>query len=207
MKKTLPCLALATALLISGCTLYDNTGDSDRVVTLEDQAYFLQVRKAVVRDDRKWLSTQVALPLCCFPDREHSYIRTRADFINHYDEVFNPYLRDLLRRYDKRKLTKDWAGVAVGKNVMWLVPFGPHGGPLKYQIFAIKNTPPPGWVAPVVKQEEKKTPLFPFLKKKIPEATPPAAAHEELKPGATVPVPPSAKKKKPGIIDWLLERE
>jgi hypothetical protein len=196
MKKILPCLLLFAALSMTGCTLYDPPGDSDKLVTLQDQDYFQKVRKAVLTNDKQWLSTQIALPLCCFPDREHSPVRSREYFIQHYDEIVNPWLRAVIDRQDRQKLTKDWAGVVVGNGVMWIVPFGPVEGPVeKYRIFAIKNTPPAGWTpAPPAPERKPLTFSWPWQKKTAPEAAPAAPAISQPAPATS----PATSQTSPG---------
>lgn len=98
--------------------------DADVIATLQ------KLQKAVGAGDRATVAGMVNYPLRINhgPD-DHTTLRTRADLLKHYDEVFAPEVRRAVVAEKLTDVLGSTEGVPLGKGAVWLASTCDKGRP------------------------------------------------------------------------------
>jgi len=138
MKKTIAIFTVLFALIIA--PLQSSASDIDPV-TNADRAYFISVREAIMKNDKKWLADQMSLPMECYVKGKKTTIESKEQFIQQYNEIINEYVRASAREQNEDDLFKNSQGFMVGKGAIWMVQTYDDEQNSKYYIYKINNKP------------------------------------------------------------------
>jgi hypothetical protein len=95
--------------------------DSDRL--------FLQLLKdAVANDRRAWVADQVSYPIRVAVSGKQTSVRTKDDFLAHYDDIINERVRNAILEQRFEDLFKNWHGTAIGPGLVWFGGIGKAKG-------------------------------------------------------------------------------
>ncbi len=93
-------------------------------VTRRDHAYSVALRRAIENDNRSWLADQISFPLS-YEGRKHpKIVRTRKEFLRHYDQIITPDVKKMISRYateDDFDLFKNSAGMMLARGTIWFI--------------------------------------------------------------------------------------
>jgi hypothetical protein len=156
--------------------------------TAAEMEFFLSIKDAVEIGDKQWLADQIAYPLCCSPGPGGSKVNSKADFLKHYDFIFNDHVRAAIAGYAPQDLFKNDQGLMVGDGELWFAPLQPKGAAASsLYIITINNDGDP---APKATPEVEAAPT-PEAK-----ATPTPEVTAEAKPVPDADKPPLSKRDK-----------
>jgi hypothetical protein len=82
-------------------------------------AFFQELKDAVIRDDRKKVAALVHYPLNVFAGRRRMVIRSPAELLKRYHEVFNENVVRAIKTQEPATLFANWQGVMVGDGQIW----------------------------------------------------------------------------------------
>ncbi|MDD3287637.1 MAG: hypothetical protein PHX43_01340 [Alphaproteobacteria bacterium] len=140
MKKILTFFALFFVLALGPSLALASDADP---VSSADKAYFVSVRDAIIKNDKKWLASQINAPLLCDIKGKRTEVN-KEQFLKHYDEIINAHVRKVVKEQDVEDLFKNSFGLMAGDGVLWIVQIADDDGNPKedgYRIYTINNTP------------------------------------------------------------------
>jgi hypothetical protein len=116
----------------------------DFSLTAGDKAFFSEVKKAILNDDKEWLMEHINLPLsiCSVPDVEA--VATKEKFLERYDEIFNAFVKESVEQQDPQNLLKNSVGLTIGNETLWMMNEEKSATPEKQQkhkIAVVTNVP------------------------------------------------------------------
>jgi len=82
-------------------------------------AVFQELKDAVIGDDRKKVASLVNYPLNVFAGRRRMVIRSPAELLRRYHEVFNENVIRAIKAQEPDTLFANWQGVMVGDGQIW----------------------------------------------------------------------------------------
>ena len=82
-------------------------------------AFFQELKDAVIRDDRKKVAGLVNYPLNVFTGRRRMVVRSPAELLRRYREVFNDNVVRAVKAQEPDTLFANWQGVMVGDGQIW----------------------------------------------------------------------------------------
>ena len=82
-------------------------------------AFFQTLKDSVVRDDKKAVARLLHYPLDVFDERGRHVVRTPAEFLKHYHEVFNENVIRAVKAQEPATLFANWRGVMLGNGQVW----------------------------------------------------------------------------------------
>jgi hypothetical protein len=82
-------------------------------------AFFPELKDAVIRDDRKKVAGLVNYPLNVFTGRRRMVVRSPAELLRRYREVFNDNVIEAVKAQEPDTLFANWQGVMVGDGQIW----------------------------------------------------------------------------------------
>ncbi len=82
-------------------------------------AFFQELKDAVIRDDRKAVAGLIHYPLDVFAGRRRTVVRTPAELLKRYHEVFNPNVIRAVTAQEPSALFANWQGVMLGNGQIW----------------------------------------------------------------------------------------
>ena len=119
----------------TGCKSGNLLQESDDSLIIEEMGRFLtELKTAVAKGDRSGVARLAQYPLPFATADAHFTIRSQQEFIEKYDQILPPPLRDLLLRQEARCVSRIGArGFTIGTGQIWFDRF--PGG--KVRIFGI----------------------------------------------------------------------
>jgi hypothetical protein len=112
-------------------------------VSTADAHYLKSIQIAVSNQDKNWLWQQIWRPLHIYADKTCLVIKTEQQFVDHYDDIFNIYVRTSIESAAPQTLLKNSIGLMVGDGAVWFTRFTEAvnmGG--NYRIITINNRSP-----------------------------------------------------------------
>jgi hypothetical protein len=82
-------------------------------------AFFQELKDAVIRDDRKKVAGLVHYPLNVFTGGRRTVVRSRAELLRRYREVFNENVMRAVKAQEPDTLFANWQGVMLGDGQIW----------------------------------------------------------------------------------------
>ena len=82
-------------------------------------AFFQELKDAVIRDDRKKVAGLVNYPLNVFAGGRRTVVRSRAELLRRYREVFNENVIRAVKAQEADALFANWQGVMLGDGQIW----------------------------------------------------------------------------------------
>lgn len=82
-------------------------------------AFFQTLKDSVVRDDKKAVAGLLYYPLDVFDGRRRRVVRTPAEFLKRYHEVFNENVIRAVKAQEPAALFANWRGVMLGNGQVW----------------------------------------------------------------------------------------
>lgn len=82
-------------------------------------AFFQELKDAVIGDDRKKVAGLVHYPLNVFVGRRRMVVRSSAELLKRYREVFNDNVVRAMKAQEPDTLFANWQGVMVGDGQIW----------------------------------------------------------------------------------------
>jgi len=82
-------------------------------------AFFQELKDALIRDDRKKVAALVHYPLNVFAGRRRMAVRSPAELLKRYHEVFNENVVRAIKTQEPDTLFANWQGVMVGDGQIW----------------------------------------------------------------------------------------
>lgn len=138
-------------------------------LTQGDKAFLLKLKKAVNENDRKWIAAHVRFPIQPEIDGHVKTIKGKKQFLNHYNDIFNCYVKGAIEKEKPDALFKRWDGVMIGNGEVWFSAFNSkqaaalaasgvgkskeQQADVYYQITGINNSPAHGWWSPVANDQ------------------------------------------------------
>jgi len=99
------------------------------------QLYVENLKTLVSQDKKEDIAQLIRFPLKISVAARRITLRSKDDFLKHYDQAFNSKVRDALAKQDSANLFANWQGAMIGNGEIWIRP-GESGG---IQIVAINN--------------------------------------------------------------------
>jgi len=97
---------------------------------------FVENLKTLVSQDKKEdIAQLLRFPLKINIAAHRITLRSKVDFLKHYDQAFNSKVREALAKQDSSNLFSNWQGAMIGNGEIWIRPG--EGGVI--QIVAINN--------------------------------------------------------------------
>jgi hypothetical protein len=82
-------------------------------------AFFQELKDAVIRDDRKKVAGLVNYPLNVSAGGRRTVVRSRAELLRRYREVFNENVIRAVKAQEPDTLFANWQGVMLGDGQVW----------------------------------------------------------------------------------------
>ncbi len=129
LRKAVRHLTAATALLIVLFTARPSPAGTDLYpVTASEEAFFEQVRKAVLADDIERLSEVVSFPIVLRSGEQEVKIKDKRDFKEHAALILTTRLKSVVQNQSSGSLFKNWRGVMIGNGEIWFSEVGVKNG-------------------------------------------------------------------------------
>jgi hypothetical protein len=113
-------------------------------VSTGEKAFFIDLKKAVVNNDRAWVADHVLLPLRARLGDQKKLITTREEFLQDYDQIMTLLVVSAVHKQSSETLVKTKRGVMIGDGEMWFAadfegepPAGTIPSEVRYVIIAI----------------------------------------------------------------------
>ncbi|HET8781221.1 MAG TPA: hypothetical protein VFM63_02295 [Pyrinomonadaceae bacterium] len=91
----------------------------------EVETFFKDFREAISAGDKKKVASLVSFPIkVTLPSDAKRTIRTKADFIKSYDQIFDDEFRQLIVKTEVTDLWARWTGVAMPRGEIWFAGVG-----------------------------------------------------------------------------------
>ncbi len=88
-------------------------------VTASDKAFFVQVRKAILTNDIRWLSEAVSYPIVLKSGKTEYKLQNKEDFAAHASLILTAHLKTTVQNQSPESLFKNWQGVKIGTGEIW----------------------------------------------------------------------------------------
>lgn len=88
-------------------------------VAQTSRAFLSELQAAVKRDQREKIASMISYPLLVLHGTHRTHIRTKAQFLGHYDAIFTPHVRQAIARQSARCLFGNDQGAMIGNGEVW----------------------------------------------------------------------------------------
>lgn len=103
-----------------------------------DKLFFLQIRKAVLTNDIKWLSEAVLkYPFAIKVAGKTIKLKDKKDFVEHAKLILQPMFKSVVSQQSPETLSKNWEGIMVGNGVIWFTEVEEKDLRVTYRILSI----------------------------------------------------------------------
>jgi hypothetical protein len=92
--------------------------------------FFRRVQGELRNNDRAALAAQVEYPLLTRIDHRKTYIRTRKQFLTHFDQIVDKGVRCAILNSDDKDVWGNWQGYTVKTGDIWFDAVIPAGAPV-----------------------------------------------------------------------------
>lgn len=82
-------------------------------------AFFHELKESVVRDDKRAIAALVRYPLEVFVGGRRTVVRSPAEFVKRYHEIFNDNVVRAVKAQEADALFANWQGVMLGNGQVW----------------------------------------------------------------------------------------
>jgi hypothetical protein len=133
MKLRLLFLLLAMAMLgrsalgqAGNCTQKDSSTRPDCPGAL---AFFVKLQSALRNNDRPSVASLVSYPALVRMHHRPARIRTRAELLAHFDQIFDAGVRCVILNASEKDVWGNWRGFTVDGGAVWfdgIIPRGKH---------------------------------------------------------------------------------
>lgn len=131
---------LISALVLLLTATAPAVAEDDVDIVVPETEIILALQAAIKAGDKGWLVAHMHFPVRYFGETKH-IIRSKDWFLQHYDTIIGPKLRDNILAQDPEDYFKNYQGLMVGdggRNI-WFQDFGDGNG-FKYEIITINNS-------------------------------------------------------------------
>lgn len=138
--KNLWALSGIVMVFISSCADADQR--QGQQPTEAEQTFFLQLSDAVKNGNRGWVANHTSFPLKVKISGEPKTIKTRQEFVAHYENIFNDKVRSAIESQQPGALFKNWRGLMIGRGEVWFIAVHPDPKDpqrVEYYITGINN--------------------------------------------------------------------
>ncbi len=98
-------LFAAVILLHAGVVRADNIGATpDWQLTEGDKSFYAEMRAAAYKNDKAWFANHIHVPLMTVLDGKHAQIFTKKEFLDRYDDIFNAYVIDQIKKHKAKTI-------------------------------------------------------------------------------------------------------
>lgn len=132
-------LAIIAVLFVSSFMALQACASERAPLTEKDQAYFVSVREAVLKNDKNWLARQIEFPMECFVGGKLVDIESEAQFIKEYNDIIDENVRVAINAQDPSKMFKNHKGFRVGRGSVWMSEMRNPDDTTRYAIIKINN--------------------------------------------------------------------
>ena len=120
--------AIAAALFILGTlTAFAQPNDSQRPDYPRAVQFFHHLRSTLNKDDREEMSRLIEYPLLVQLHGKKTRIRSRAEFLTHYDQIFDRGVRCEITAASDNDIWGNSHGFTVKDGALWFDAFSPAG--------------------------------------------------------------------------------
>ncbi|WP_299004861.1 hypothetical protein [uncultured Shewanella sp.] len=107
----------------------------------ELKQFFDELKIDIASNNKQGVAAKISYPISIRISKERVLsVKTRADFIAHYDEIINQQVKDAVSKQDFNEIRGYSSGVRIGRGVIWIgaISLG-NDDPAKIKIYAINN--------------------------------------------------------------------
>jgi len=102
-----------------GCqnSTVDQLGSED--FARKSRAFLAEVQSAVAKGDKAKVATMISYPLLVNGSTSKTRIKTGAQFLSHYDRIFDEHVRQAIARQSAECLFGNYQGAMIGDGEVW----------------------------------------------------------------------------------------
>jgi hypothetical protein len=119
-------LLLCTALPIGAQTTPDSQACNGSTVDLQgadfaqkSRAFLSELQNAVKSEDKAKVAAMVSYPLLVIHGSRKTHIKTKAEFLNQYEAIFDAHVRQAIARQSAKCLFGNYQGAMIGDGEVW----------------------------------------------------------------------------------------
>lgn len=81
-------------------------------------AFFMNLKGAVVKNDKTWISDHISYPIVCYVGSEFTLIDNQDDFLNHFEDIINERVVSGILNQKNDELHRSNYGIRIGR--VWI---------------------------------------------------------------------------------------
>ncbi|HKD86305.1 MAG TPA: hypothetical protein VKB58_16260 [Terriglobales bacterium] len=85
----------------------------------KSRAFLAQLQTAVSGDDKNKVASMISYPLLVIRGARKSRIRTKPQFLEHYDNIFDPHVHHAIAQQSAKCLFGNYQGTMIGDGEIW----------------------------------------------------------------------------------------
>ena len=97
-------------------------------VTAADELFFEQIKKAISKEDVKWLSEAIGYPIFLKTQNRAIKLKNKSDFTDHSALILSARFKSTVQEQSPHTLFKKWQGVMIGNGKIWFSQVGEKNG-------------------------------------------------------------------------------
>lgn len=101
----------------------------EQVISIEERAFFSEIRDAILSEDAKRLAGMVVYPQRLCIGGKVGVVKNQDEFEMGFSDIVNQRVRGAVLGQSPDQLFKNWRGVMVGDGEIWFVTYPPYFPP------------------------------------------------------------------------------
>jgi len=93
--------------------------DQGEDVAQKSRAFLAELQAAVSKGDKTKVAGMISFPLLVIHGSSKSHIRTEAQFLTHYDSIFEAHVRQAIAQQSAKCLFGNYQGTMIGDGEVW----------------------------------------------------------------------------------------
>lgn len=89
----------------------------------EVESFFKKTKKAILTDDKTWLSKNIEYPLTTNLPKKRLKIRNAKEFLTHYNAIITNQLKKSIKESCVCDIFKNWQGAMIANGSIWISEF------------------------------------------------------------------------------------